>query len=180
MNELIEQISTSLRDDNTEQNRQKWASYIITSKIDLYELRELLFLDYPVAIRFSWILGNVCAIRPELVYPIASFIFTNRKQISIPNFDRTIAKVFSLAGIPNDIEGEAIDQLFSWLMDATILVSTKAYSVSALYLVCKIYPDLTKELKLVIEDQLSKNTIAFEKRATMVLKALAKDENKNN
>ena len=48
-------------------------------------------------------------------------------------------------------------------------MSTKNYSLFALQMVTKIHPELKNELRIVIEDQLGKNSLSFEKRARVVL-----------
>jgi hypothetical protein len=169
---LIHQISTSLTVDNTGANHKRWTNYIIENNIKILDLIELIHYPKPVAIRFSWVLGGICEIRPTLVYPAVTYLFTNRNEILIPNFNRSLAKMFWLCGVPKEIEGEVIDELFKWLLDAKANVTTKTYAMFALYKLCFIHNELGNELKISIEDQLEKNSISFQKRAKAILQKL--------
>ena len=62
--------------------------------------------------------------------------------------------------------------MFNWLLNPKIIVSTKNYSLLALYNLTEKYSDLKIELKEVLEDQLDKNSNDFKKRATLILQKL--------
>ena len=153
-------------------DRKLWIEYIIKHKIPLSELIELLYLDHKTAIKFSWIIGSLCELDPTRVYPVVSQIFHNRDRINLPNFHRTIAKIFYLVEIPKEIEGQAVDLMFKWLLNPNIIVSTKNYSLFGLFKLTEKYADLKIELKEVIEDQLDKNSNDFKKRASILLQKL--------
>jgi len=165
--ELINSLAESSGSD-----RKKWLDYIISHDILLADLVDILYLDYKTAMKFSWIVGALCEIDSTKVAPVVSEIFNNRNKIKIPNFDRSMAKIFYLVGIPSELEGEAVDLMFRWLMDPKIIVSTKNYSLFALYNLTEKYADLKIELKEVIQDQLDKNSNDFKKRATRILQKL--------
>jgi len=169
MQSLQEQLSFSLKENNSGANRKKWAARIIENQINLVDLVELIHAEYPVAMRFSWLIGDLCEQKPELVFPTISYFFSARDQIKIKNFDRSLAKLFWLSGVPSEIESEVIDELFKWLHDPKITVSTKNYSLFALQKLTVIHPELKNELRIVIEDQLGKNSSSFEKRAGVIL-----------
>ncbi len=168
---LKEEMIHSLADSSGEE-RRAWIEYIVDQDIALADLVEILYCDYKTAMRFSWIIGSLCEIDSKRVFPVVQQIFRNRERIKIPNFDRSMAKMFYLAGIPDELEGEAVDIMFAWMLDPKILVSTKNFSLFALYNTCLNYGELKNELKVVIEDQLDKNSKDFKKRAMKVLKKL--------
>jgi hypothetical protein len=170
MSSVKDKIHLSLKTDGSDATLRKWVSYIVERKIPLPDLQDLIHAEKPVAMRFSWLLGGICELQPSVVYPSVTYFFSKRHEIQIVNFNRSLAKMFWLAGVPLEIEGEAIDEMVKWLLDPKTIVSTKAYALSALYELTHKYPELKNEIKLVIEDQLDKNTIAFRKRAEKVLK----------
>lgn len=172
MQSLQLKIATSLKENNSETNRKVWAEYLVKNKIKLKSLIGLLHTDHPVNMHFSWVLGGLCEQNPKMISPIIAPLFSTREKIKIKNFDRSLAKMFSLCGIPKEIESEAIDQLFKWLTDPKISVSTKHYTMFALENVVKKYPDLKSEFKLVVEDQLTKNKPSFDKLAVKILKRI--------
>lgn len=171
-NSIINELRASLLNDNTDVNRKRWAHHIVVNEIPLSDLQTIILSEHPVAMRFSWMIGDLCEHEPRVVFPCVSYIFNNRHKIRIPNFNRSIAKMFYYAGIPPEIEGEAIDELFKWLVDAASNVTTKTYALLALSKVISRYPDLTNEFRLLVEDQLGKNSISFEKKARKILDAM--------
>lgn len=169
--DLKQKLINSLADSSGAE-RKVWIEYITDHNILLTDLVDILYLDSKTAMRFSWIIGTLCELDPKSVFPVVNQIFENRNKIKTPNFDRTIAKIFYLVEIPQEIEGQAVDIMFSWLINPKILVSTKNYSLFALYKLTEKYPDLKIELKEIIEDQLDKNSNDFKKRATLILQKL--------
>ncbi len=158
--------------DSSGAERKKWIEYIVNHNILLTDLVDILYRDYKTAMKFSWIVGSLCELDSKRVFPVVNQIFDSRDKIKIPNFERTIAKIFYLVEIPQEIEGEAVTLMFNWLLDPKIIVSTKNYSLFALYNLTEKYADLKVELKEVIEDQLDKNSNDFKKRATKILQKL--------
>lgn len=169
---LADQLRISLKEDGSDANIKKWARHISEQKIAMQELLGLLDDDRYTKLRFLWMTGGLVEIDPELVYPVIPYFFAKRHEIGVPNYNRSLAKLFWLSGIPEEIEAEAIDELFNWILDAGSNTSAKSFAVLALHKLTQQYPDLKNELKLVIEDQLQKNGTSFEKRAGKVLAQL--------
>jgi hypothetical protein len=169
---LAEKLSSSLVENDTELNRKQWASYIIDNNIALMDLVSILDKDRKAAMRFIWLVGGLCELKPEIVFPAIGYFYSRKNNIPFSNFDRSLAKMFWYAGIPEDIEGEVVDDLFRWLMNPAITVSTKNFALSALYHLTTKHVELKNELKIVLEDQLGKNTASFDKRAEKILEKL--------
>lgn len=169
MVDLFNQLQVSLKNNNSEQTRQFWVHYLFDNKIELMNLLNLMFEDYPISMRFSWVLGGICELNPKQIIPIIPFLYLKRTEISIINFDRSLAKMFYYCGIPIEIEGDVIDVLFKWLLDSNISVSTKTFCMMALYNQSIKFPELKKELRFAIEDQIEKNSISFRKKAIKIL-----------
>ena len=169
---LVLQLKTSLIEDDTEANRRQWAQHIILNAIPLEQLLEIALDEKKVAMRFLWLMGGICDLKPEVVAPCVPYFFANRHRIKVPNYERSLAKFLALAGIPEVLEGEAGVELFGWLSDPKTIVTTKTYAMQALFELSQKHPDLWNELKLVIEDQLEKNSVSFRAKAKKILKVL--------
>ncbi len=172
MKPLLETLSTSLKEDGSDANLKRWIAFIIENKIALTDHIALIYAEYPIALRFSWMLGGMCEIEPEIVAPIVPYLFRQRQDIEIPHFNRSLAKFFYHCGIPDELEGEATDALFKWLGDPASNVSTKRIALLALVKLSKKYPELVSELKLMIEELDGKCTPAFDKLAGKMLERL--------
>ncbi len=165
--QLIRDIGKS-----TGADRQQWAEFIILNDIPLEELVDILYMNTDISTRFAWLLGDICQMDAKRVRGIIPQMVQDRPLIKIKNFHRTIAKSFQYAGVPETIEGEAIDLMVNWLLDPKIIVSTKNHALFALNQLRQKYPTLKIELQAILEDQLDKNSLAFKKRATQVLQQL--------
>jgi hypothetical protein len=174
MQQLLEDIKNSLATDRSDPTRKKWAKYIVENKIPMMSLMELLDAAHPIGMRFTWVFGEIIKLDPNHLFPVAAHCFALRDKITFPGFKRTIAKMLALAGVPEEIEGLVVDQLFKWVLNPKIKVAVKVFSIDTLSQLCFKYPDLKEELLLVIEDQLDKNSAALRARAKMVLKRLEK------
>ena len=169
MLDLYKEIETSLIANDTEINRKYWAKKIISEQIDLCELVYILDSEKKIATHFVWLVGYICELSPETVFPAIKYFFLHRKKTQIKNYDRSLAKMFMYCGIPEEIEGEATTLMFEWILSPDVIVSTKNYSAIALYNLTLKYPELKSELILTIQNQLDKNSISFNQTASKVL-----------
>jgi hypothetical protein len=165
MNPLLNDLQTSLLEDASGANQLQWAKYIVQNDIALEGLASLIHAEKTIATRFSWMLGGIVQIDPQRVFPILPYLFHHRQEIGILNFERSLAKMFSLAGIPEEIEGEAVEALFQWLMDPKAILSTRVFAMEALHKVCKRHWELQHELKLVLETLIPQSEGSLEKKA---------------
>ena len=172
MTNIATQLETSLKSDSSEANIRKWVRYIIDHSIVLSTLHSVLDAERTVSMRFTWLIGGLCEQASEIVFPSVAYFYSKRHDVVFANYDRSLAKMFWLAGVPAEIEGAAIDDMFRWLMDANITVSTKTYSMFALHNLTAKYPELKNELKISLEDQLGKSTADFDKRLRKMLESL--------
>jgi hypothetical protein len=170
--QLLQNLTVSLGNDRSSENRQMWTDYLIKEQVELIHLTELLDAEHPVGMRFTWLLGHILEENPGQIAPIVSYCFEHRNQYTFPGIKRTLAKMFWLAGVPEKIEGLVVDELFKWVLDPKIKVAVKVYGIDALCNMVLKYPDLKEELLIVIDDQLDKNSVAFRARAKKVLKVL--------
>lgn len=166
---LIEEMAQSFHKEKTSGPVTYWSKYVLENKIGLKELLPLLHREHTVGMRFAWMIGTLCEMEPEVVRPVSKYLYENRDKVHFPNFDRTLAKVFYLVGVPPEIEGEAIDSLFRWMESPDIGISIRRFALLALIEVTKTYPELKEELKLILESQLDNSQPTYRKLALQVL-----------
>jgi hypothetical protein len=58
---------------------------------------------------------------------------------------------------------------FGFIENPTIPIAIKAFSLTTLYNLCKTYPEIKPELKLIIEDRWDTETAAFKSRGKKIL-----------
>ncbi|MFN5416916.1 MAG: hypothetical protein ACK5B9_07655 [Flavobacteriia bacterium] len=169
---LKSQLTLSLIEDQGSENRKRWVNYLIENQIDLRDFVDLVLSDRKLALRFIWLVGDLCEQNAAYVSPAVPAFYALKDQVKFPNYDRSLAKMFLWCGIPENREGEIIDVLFSWIMDSKVSVATKTNAMLALQKELNKYPELKQELKLVIQDQLDKNSVSFRNCAKKILQDL--------
>lgn len=154
---------------STGQDRMRWAQQIIDEPIPLIELIELLQADSKTALRFQWLLSDVAHLdknRFKLELPL---VFEAATQLGGVKTRTEFATYWSICGIPEPHEAEAIDTLFYWIGSPHINVTLKSRAINAILQVLPKYPELTNELKLHVEEQIENYTPTFKKKVTKIL-----------
>jgi len=85
----------------------------------------------------------------------------------------TVAMLCEFA-IPEHLYGEVVSICFDYLADFDTKVGIKCFSMSVIWKICQYEPDLSNELKLLIEEQMEYQTNGFKSRGRKILKAMAK------
>ena len=78
--------------------------------------------------------------------------------------------------IPKRFQGEIMNTCFAYISDPSEKPAVKAFSLTVLQNLARQYPDIRKELKLIIETQWENESAAFRSRAKKILKEI-KDKN---
>jgi len=78
-------------------------------------------------------------------------------------------RLLQYVDIPEKYQGEVLDICFRYVSSPAEPVAVKAFSLTVLSNLAKLYPEILPELKLVIEQQLPHQTIAFKTRAKKIL-----------
>lgn len=173
IDELRNEIRANIG-DSTSEYRSKLANQIIAHNISLKAIMNILLDDHPVSTRFSWLLGDIIIQSPDKSKEIIIECYKRLADIKIKNFDRTLSKQILICGdnLPIELEGRIVNDLFNWLNDTKITVSTKNNSLFALENLSKKYPELKEELIELIRSQKEMSTNDFKKRAEKVLSRL--------
>jgi hypothetical protein len=85
---------------------------------------------------------------------------------------RNTMRLFQFIDIPNRYHGRVVDLCFEYLRNPKIAVAIRVFSMTVLANVIDDQPDMKKELKLILEDQLPYGSAAFKSRAGKVLKKI--------
>ena len=138
---LLENLANSNSDD-----RKKWATLIIESKLDLIELCSILKSDRKTAIRFAWMLTEIAEKDPHFLHQHLPYLFAIRKEITHFPFEESFANYWRFSGIPEENESEAIDLLFFWIQSSSTNKTIKSRAQKVLLKLCEKYPELKNEM----------------------------------
>lgn len=134
---------------------------------------------------FDLFLGNETRIVQRAAWPV-SYCVEAHPQLIKKHFCRLIKKLqqpnlhhalrrnsvrfLQHVAIPKAYQGAVMDICFGYVAYPQEPVAVKAFSLTVLSNLSKLYPDIVPELKLLIEDQLPHQSPAFVVRAKQFLK----------
>ncbi len=171
LDEFLGELQLKLPKSNMAQ-RKVLAKKIVAYEIDVLSLTSLLEVDTITAMRFSWLLTEIGMLAPEVLNRDLVFLFTLRSKTLFSDFEKSFSMYWKICGVPIENESKAIELLFSWLMNNTVNITVKSRSVDVLLGITKKYPGLKNELKLMLEDQIVKQSGAYLVKLNRSLKDL--------
>ena len=118
---------------STSAQRKRWAQEFVDSGLPLSSLFFLFHEDYKTAQRFTWLIGDIAELQPDLVQAEISFLFAIRHEFSFPGIRRSVAKWLLKTNVPAECEQEAIEQLSAWVRGSDACIGSKHYSAKALF-----------------------------------------------
>lgn len=162
--QLIQELPNSLA-----VRRKEIAAQLVAENYKLELLIPLIYEPEKVSSRFFWLLSDIAELAPEKLIEIQPKLFRLRNKTSYKNIRHSFSRYWSLYGINESIESEALDLLFKWLSDSNSTVSVKVHSMYALEKLTRKYPGIKSELEANIQEQIGKSTASFDKTAAKVL-----------
>ena len=84
---------------------------------------------------------------------------------------RNAVRVLQELTIPQKFQGEVMDACFHFLEEPETPVAIKAFSLTTLFNLSTLYPEIKPELALIIEERGPHETAAFRSRARKILAA---------
>lgn len=159
---------------HTKNQATKISDYVSDSPARFKALVDI-FLKGPYRItqRASWPL-NLCIERhPALVKPHLKRILKLLQEPGIHDaVKRNTMRFLQFCTIPRALHGNVADLCFQYLESKKEAVAVKVFAMTVLSSLIENEPDLKKELRIILEDQLPYASAGFTVRAHRVLKAL--------
>jgi hypothetical protein len=131
---------------------------------------------YRVTQRAAWPLSTCVARDPALVLPHLKKILDLLEKPGIHDaVKRNTMRLLQFIDIPHRYHGQVAGFCFTFLSSKEEPVAVKAFAMSVLHGITQTHPELKRELKLLIEDQLPYASAAFRSRGIKILKELEKN-----
>ncbi len=148
--------------------------------IDPKRFKELVqvFLEGPYRItqRAAWPLSLCVQQHPKLILPYLKQILDFLDQPGIHDaVKRNTIRLLQFIDVPKRFHGQVANVCFTFLQDNKEPVAIRVFSMTVLGDISQYNPDLKRELKLIIEDQLPYASPGFVSRAKKVLRKIADD-----
>lgn len=140
------------------------------------ELFNLFLHDEPrVTQRAAWPLSYCVSAHPGLIKKRFGELIQNLHKPGIHDaVKRNTLRILQEMNIPKKYQGEVMNTCFQYVESPTEAVAIKAFSITILGNLAKLYPDILPEIKLLIEEQMHSQTAAFKSRAKRLLNDLSK------
>jgi hypothetical protein len=163
-------IKKELLKEHSKSQTTKIVKYI-GSDPQRFKMLVSLFLEglYRVTQRAAWPLSYCVRDHPTLIKPhLKSVLKMLEKKDAHDAIKRNILRFLQDIEIPKQFYGIITDRCFA-LMDPKEAIAIRVFAMTVLANIAKEEPDLKKELRIVIEDQLPFASAGFLSRARRVL-----------
>jgi hypothetical protein len=152
------------------------ADYACTSDHAFKELVHCYLSDnYKLAQRAAYCLGIAARKRNDLMQPYAGILVDQLKRNDVHDaVIRNSARILEEIEVPEQLHGEVMDACFGFIQNRQSAIAIRAFSLTILYRLSLIYPEITNELRFVIEEHMDYETAAFRSRGKKILAALNK------
>lgn len=169
-------IKEALLEDKT-QNKAKAmqvAEYACLSPKNFKELMHcFLSNDYRLAQRAAWSVSWAARKEPAMIAPHIKSLVAQLKRVDVhAAVIRNSVRVLEAVDIPETLHGDVMNACFKFIESPVTPVAIKAFSLTTLFNLSKIYPEIQPELKLIIEERMDDETAAFKSRGKKILKAM--------
>lgn len=162
--------------EHSKTQTNKIIAWVGSSQKRFDELVNLFLNDeYRVTQRAGWPLSYIASAHPQLVKKHMQVLVETLHKEKIHNaVKRNIVRFLQEVPIPENLHGEVMDICFSFIADVNEAIAVKAFSLSILEKLAKIYPEINNELLVVIEERWDYETAAFHSRARKIIKKINK------
>ena len=160
---LLEEI---LREHSKEQCNKivKWVGNSQQRFDELFHL--FLTGEYRVTQRAAWPISYCVEMHPAFIKKNFTKLISNLQRPNRHNaVKRNTVRLLQYVDIPKKLQGRVMDICFGYVASPEEAVAVKAFSLTVLGNLAKLYPDIIPEIKLLIEEQLPNQTAAFKSRA---------------
>ena len=169
-------------------NRLRVANLVIENPNLFKFLLELVFdVTAETSIKAAWVLEFVCEQKLEWLAPHLSYFTENVGKVTFDSAVRPVAKICNFLAIAYNTKKDSviktklnskhIDQIietgFDWMI-SNHKVAVKAYTMTTLFLFGKNYDWVHEELKLIIQQNMAKETAAYKARGKITLALINK------
>ena len=154
-------------------NAECIADYIGHDRERFHELIQLLCqTDSIISARAGMVLSKCADNYPHLVEPHLKQLILNLKNEIPDAVKRNTIRVLQDIEIPDPLLEVTTDALFTIMENRHEPIAVKVFTMSVLFNICLKIPELAKELKLLIEDQMPYGSAGFKNRGKKIIQKL--------
>lgn len=135
------------------------------------ELFDLFLNDeYKITQRAAWPVSYCVLAYPVFIKKRFGELIKNLSKPGIhDSIKRSTVRILQEIVIPKKYHGVVMNTCFQYIESPAEAVAIKAFSLTVLCNLAKIYPDILPEIKLLVKEQMPHQTAAFRSRARQFL-----------
>jgi hypothetical protein len=166
--------------EHTKANTLKIVNWIGDNQKRFDELFNLFLNDeYRVVQRAAWPLSYCVMANPQFIKKHFGKLLNNLKKAGLHEaVKRNTVRLLQYITIPVKFHGDVMNICFDYISSPTEKPAIKAFSLTVLSNLSKLYPEIKQELKTIIEDRWDYETAAFKSRAKKILASINKSQRK--
>ena len=133
-----------------------------------------IFIEGPTQItqRAAWSISVIAETHPELLLNYYDLFIDLLNQPNKHNaVNRNIVRAFQYVEIPEKYQGKILDVCFKLLNSSAEPIAVKAFCMTVIYNLSKIYPDIIHELRASIETLMPNASSGLKNRGNKILNA---------
>ncbi len=148
--------------------------FAVSSEENFKELIDcFLSKDIRVEQRAAWSVSWAAQKKPEIVQPYIGILVDQLKRKDVHNaVIRNSLRILEDLIIPEEFHGEVMDACFQFLQNPETAIAIKAFALTVLFNLSKIYPEIKNELRIIIEENMDYETAAYRSRGKKILARL--------
>ena len=129
--------------------------------------------EYRLAQRAAWSVSWAAKQNPQLIKPYIKDLVAQLSRKDVHDaVIRNSVRILQQIEIPESLHGEVMKNCFDFIASRSTPVAVKAFSLTTLFNLSKLYPEIKNELKLLIEEGLPHETAAFKSRAKKIIRSI--------
>lgn len=166
------ELRDTILQEHSKEQCNKIVAWVGGSQQRFDELFNLFLNDeYRVMQRAAWPVSYCVEAHPNFIGGHFAELIKNLQRPKVHNsIKRNSTRLLQHVNIPKKYQGEVMNICFQYLESPTEAVAIKAFSLTVLGNLARLYPDILPEIKVLIEEQLPHQTAAFKSRANRLLK----------
>lgn len=170
-------LRNAILEEHSKAQTNKIVLWIGQDSKQIGELMHLFMSDeYSVVQRSAWMVSEVALNNPDLFkrYLPQLIEMLNKKDAHIA-VRRNIFRIFKAIDIPETLHGAIIHYCFEALENPKEALAVRAFAISILTKLMKVYPEIMQTFKIVLEDYLQyESAPSFKSVANKALQEIAK------
>lgn len=164
-------IRVELEKELTKKQVNKITEYTCSTPNRFQKLMDCFFdSNHRMVLKASWVVIKSIPFHRAMLNPyISELVKQISKSKNQEHLIRNSLRILELIDFPEIYHGVVMNTCFEFIENPQTAIAIKAYSLTILYNLSCIYPEINDELKCIIEEKWDNETPAFKSRGKKIL-----------